>query len=72
VQVEGLGKGSRGLVLAAGGENLSWYVDGKPMADDPVGGKPVWRPAAAGFYRLRVVDDQGRAASARVRIRAPG
>ncbi|WP_431307676.1 penicillin-binding protein 1C [Caulobacter endophyticus] len=72
VQVEGLGKGSRGLVLAAGGENLSWYVDGKPLADDPVGGKPVWRPAAAGFYRLRVVDDQGRAASARVRIRAPG
>ncbi|WP_243410653.1 penicillin-binding protein 1C [Caulobacter radicis] len=72
VQVEGLGRGSRGLVLAAGGENLSWYVDGKPLADDPVGGKPVWRPAAAGFYRLRVVDDQGRAASARVRIRAPG
>ncbi|PVM85086.1 penicillin-binding protein 1C [Caulobacter radicis] len=72
VQVEGLGKGSRGLVLAAGGENLSWYVDGKPLADDPVGGKPVWRPAAAGFYRLRVVDDQGRAASARVRVRAPG
>lgn len=72
VQVEGLGQGSRGLVLAAGGENLSWYVNGAPLSQDAVSGKPVWRPPAAGFYRLRVVDAQGRAASARVRIKAPG
>jgi penicillin-binding protein 1C len=57
--------------MAAGGENLTWYVAGERLAVDPVSGKVVWRPAAPGFYRLQVVDDQGRRASARVRIKAP-
>jgi penicillin-binding protein 1C len=70
VQADGLGPASRGLVLAAEGEGLSWYVDGEPLAPDPVSGKPVWRPAAAGFYSLTVVDAQGRQARARVRVRA--
>jgi len=70
VQVEALGAGSRGLVLAAGGEDLTWYVAGTPLAADPVSGRVVWRPAAPGFYRLSVVDGQGRRASARVRIKA--
>ncbi len=70
VQVEALGPGSRGLVLAAGGEDLTWYVAGTPLAADPVSGRVVWRPGAPGFYRLSVVDGQGRKASARVRIKA--
>ncbi|MGR4862599.1 penicillin-binding protein 1C [Caulobacter sp. LARHSG274] len=69
VQVDAVGPRARGLVMAAGGDNLTWYVAGRPLAADPVSGKVIWRPAAAGFYKLRVVDDQGRAASARVRIK---
>jgi penicillin-binding protein 1C len=71
VQVDAVGPGARGLVMAAGGENLTWYVAGQRLAAEPVSGKVIWKPAAPGFYRLRVVDDQGRSASARVRIKAP-
>lgn len=69
VQVDAFGPQSRGLTLAAGGEGLSWYVEGAPLAPDPVGGRVIWRPAGPGFYRVTVVDAQGRAAEARVRVR---
>jgi penicillin-binding protein 1C len=46
-------------------------VAGQRLSAEPVSGKVIWKPAAPGFYRLRVVDEQGRAASARVRIKAP-
>ncbi len=69
VQVEGYGPGSRGLVLAAGGEGLRWYADGAPLVVDPVSGRTVWRPAAPGFYELTVIDGAGREARAKVRIR---
>ena len=69
VQVDALGPRSRGLVLAASGEGLRWYVDGRPLAADPLSGRVVWRPATAGFYRLVVVDEQGRKAAAKVRVR---
>jgi penicillin-binding protein 1C len=70
VQVEAVGPSSRGLVLAARGEGLSWYADGRPLASDPETGRVLWRPEAAGFYRLSVVDAAGRVAAARVRVRA--
>jgi len=70
VQVEALGPGSRGLVLAAGGDDLTWYVAGTPLTADPVSGRVVWRPSAPGFYKLSVVDGQGRKATSRVRIKA--
>ena len=70
VQVDSLGARSRGLVLAAQGERLSWYVDGVPLKADPTG-KTVWRPAAPGFFRLSVIDAAGRKAEARVRVKAP-
>ena len=70
VQVAGFGPGSRGLVLAAGGEGLSWYVAGRPLAPDPVSGRVVWRPESPGFYSLSVVDAEGREAAARVRVKA--
>ncbi|WP_332765020.1 penicillin-binding protein 1C [Phenylobacterium sp.] len=69
VQVEAFGPDARGLVLAAGGEDLAWYVEGAPLATDPVSGRTVWRPKGPGFYRLTVVDTQGRKASARVRVK---
>jgi penicillin-binding protein 1C len=69
VQVEAFGPKSRGLVLAAGGGGLNWYIDGKPVPLDPVSARPVWRPAAAGFYAVTVIDANGREAKARVRIK---
>ena len=69
IQVEGYGPKSRGLALSAGGEALSWYVDGEPIPLEPVTGRPIWRPPAAGFYGVSVVDGAGREARARVRIK---
>jgi penicillin-binding protein 1C len=70
VQVAGVGPTSRGLVLAARGEALNWYVAGKALAPDPVSGRVVWRPDSPGFYRLTVVDGEGRRAEAQVRVKA--
>jgi penicillin-binding protein 1C len=65
----GFGPSSRGLALAAGGEGIAWYVDGSPIAPDPETGRAIWRPMGPGFYRVTVVDRDGRKAEARVRIR---
>jgi penicillin-binding protein 1C len=69
VQVDALGAKGRGLVLAAQGEGLTWYVEGAPLDLDPVSGRAIWKPAAPGFYRLMVVDAQGRKANAKVRVK---
>jgi penicillin-binding protein 1C len=69
VEVDGLGPKARGLVLAAQGEGLSWYVDGAPLTPDPVSGHVIWRPAAPGFYRLEVIDADGRKVTAQVRVK---
>jgi penicillin-binding protein 1C len=72
VEADSFGPSSRGLSLAAGGAGLSWYVDGAPIPIDPVSGHAIWRPAGPGFYRVSVVDGEGRKVEARVRIRGPG
>jgi penicillin-binding protein 1C len=69
VQVDAYGPRSRGLVLAASGEDLAWYVAGQPLSPDPLSGQVLWRPEGPGFYDLNVVDRQGRTARAQVRIR---
>jgi penicillin-binding protein 1C len=69
VQVDGFGPGARGLSLAAGGEALSWYVDGAPLAADPVSARVIWRPRTAGFYTVTVIDGAGRKAQARVQVK---
>jgi len=69
VQVEAVGPASRGLVLAARGQALQWFAEGSPIEADPVSGRVVWRPSGPGFYRLMVVDAEGRRASARVRVK---
>jgi penicillin-binding protein 1C len=71
VQTPGLGPTSRGLVLAAEGEALAWYVDGVPVRPDGVNGQSIWRPANPGFYRVTVVDAAGHEAQARVRVKGP-
>jgi penicillin-binding protein 1C len=68
VVAEGFGPTGRGFVLAAGGSGLSWYVDGAPVVDDPVSGKPIWRPTGPGFYRVSVVDESGKSVEAHVRV----
>ena len=68
VMAPGFGPSSRGLVLAAGGDGLAWYVDGAPVGIDAASGRAVWRPAGPGFYRVTVVDAGGRRVRARVRI----
>ena len=65
---DAFGPAARGFILAAGGQGLTWYVDGAPVGLDPVSGKPLWRPPAPGFYRVSVVDADGRTADARVRV----
>ncbi len=65
--VDGYGATSRGLALAARGENLRWYVDGSPL--DEVNGQVVWKPDYPGFYRIVAIDSHGRQATARVRVR---
>jgi penicillin-binding protein 1C len=67
IEADGLGRGSRGLVLAARGDGLRWFVDGRALSPD-ASGQVVWRPDAAGFYGLGVLDANGRNAKARVRI----
>lgn len=69
VQVDGFGPSARGLALAAGGEQLVWYVGGAPLKADPVSGRVIWRPASAGFYTVTVMDAEGRKAEARVRVK---
>ena len=69
VQVDGFGPRARGLALAAGGEQLSWYVGGVRLGADPVGGRVIWRPRSPGFYTVTVVDAEGREAQARVRVK---
>jgi penicillin-binding protein 1C len=67
-----VGPTARGLALSARGEDLSWYVEGQPLAADAVSGRVIWKPPSAGFYRISVVDPAGREAAATVRIRAGG
>ena len=69
IAVDGFGRSSRGLTLAARGEGLNWYVDGAAVPVDPVSAAAVWRPAGPGFYRITVIDADGRRAEARVRVK---
>jgi penicillin-binding protein 1C len=69
VSVDGVGAGARGLVLAARGEGLQWYAAGAPLDPDPLTGRTIWRPEAAGFHTLSVIDRAGREVRTKVRVR---
>jgi penicillin-binding protein 1C len=55
---------------ASGGRRpLAWLVDGAPLASQPHRREVGWQPAGPGFYRITVLDADGAAASAEVRVR---
>ena len=68
-----------GAVLSADGQvtirvmggrrPLTFLVDGSPLRTDAVRREANWHPASPGFYRLTVLDADGAAAHARVRVR---
>ncbi|WP_439633043.1 penicillin-binding protein 1C [Glycocaulis sp.] len=61
----------RGFALSARGSGpLRWYQRGVPVALD-AGGQSLWQPQGPGFYELTVVDEAGRSARTRVRVRMP-
>ncbi len=68
------GARGRGLSLSASGGRapLTWYAQGARVATEDTSGRAIWRPQAPGFYDVTVIDADGRAASARVRIRDRG
>ncbi len=74
VFVHGFGPTARGVSLASrGGAGVpDWYVSGRPVSREPTSGQAVWRPAAPGFYRVEVVDENGARAEATVRVRVAG
>ncbi|MCI5045938.1 MAG: penicillin-binding protein 1C [Aquisalinus sp.] len=67
-------RSEHGFALAArgGAGDYAWYVDGEPVAHDPVGGRSIWRPDETGFYKVTVVDGAGRRATSSVRVQAAG
>jgi penicillin-binding protein 1C len=59
------------VLRAMGGRRpLTFLVDGAPLATDPARREVAWSPPAPGFYRVTVLDAEGSAARASVRVRA--
>ena len=59
-----------GTLRATGGRRpLLFLVDGKPLAHETAKREAAWVPEGPGFYRLSVLDADGVAASAQVRVR---
>jgi penicillin-binding protein 1C len=56
---------------ASGGQRpLRFLVDGAPLASQPHRREAAWTPPGPGFYRITVLDADGTAATASVRVRA--
>ena len=73
IAVEGFGKDAHGLTLTARSLTrapLTWYVDGKKQIPKTAQSQTVWHPAKEGFYKVSVVDENGSATTARVRVMA--
>lgn len=57
-------------IRAMGGRRpLTFMVDGRPLSSEPARRDVGWTPDATGFYRLTVLDADGVAAHARIRVR---
>jgi len=55
---------------AMGGRRpLTFLVDGTPLATDPARRETAWNPPGPGFYRLTVLDADGTATRASVRVK---
>ncbi|MDE2197882.1 MAG: penicillin-binding protein 1C [Rhodospirillales bacterium] len=58
------------VLRAMGGQRpLRFLIDGMPLATDPARRDIAWRPPAPGFYRLTILDADGAAAHAAVRVK---
>ncbi|MCW3477632.1 penicillin-binding protein 1C [Limobrevibacterium gyesilva] len=58
------------VVRAMGGRRpLTFMVDGAPLPHDPARREVAWLPPAPGFYRVTILDADGAAAHAAVRVR---
>ncbi len=58
------------VLRAMGGRRpLTFLVDGAKLAAGSARREAAWRPAGPGFYRLTILDAEGEAASAAVRVR---
>jgi penicillin-binding protein 1C len=55
--------------VMGGRRPLTFLVDGQRLPAEPVRREASWHPASPGFYRLTVLDADGAAAHARVRVR---
>lgn len=67
---EGLGGEGHVTLRAAGGRRpLVFLVDGAPLAHETAKREAAWTPQGPGFYRVTVLDADGVASHAQVRVR---
>ncbi len=67
-----LAEGAPVTLRAAGGQRpLTWLVDGAPIASPRHRRDTAWQPGGPGFYRVTVIDAEGAAVAAEVRVRSP-
>jgi penicillin-binding protein 1C len=65
-----LPEAGRVVLRAAGGQRpLTFLVDGAPLHADPARREVSWTPPGPGFYRITVLDAEGAAARAELRVR---
>ncbi|WP_376095016.1 penicillin-binding protein 1C [Roseomonas sp. CCTCC AB2023176] len=62
-------EGAMTLRAAGGQRPLTFLVDGVPLPAEPARRDVAWLPPGPGFYRVTVLDAEGRAATAPVRVR---
>jgi penicillin-binding protein 1C len=58
------------LQVEGGRRPFTWLIDGKPIIVGMASRRTAWRPPAAGFYTVSVIDATGAAARARIEIKA--
>ncbi len=63
------GEGHVTLRAAGGRRPLVFLVDGQPLVHETAKREAAWVPAGPGFYRVTVLDADGIAAAAQVRVR---
>ena len=57
-------------IKAMGGRRpIAFMVDGAPVPADPARREASWTPSGPGFYRVTILDAEGTAAGAAVRVR---
>jgi penicillin-binding protein 1C len=65
------GDGAVTLRAMGGQRPLTFLIDGAPLQTNPARRETDWSPAAPGFYRITVLDADGAAAQAAIRVRWP-